>query len=98
MKQAILKPKISESSVELYKKERVATFLVSVDTSKENLKVLFNEIYGFKPEKVNTVITRSIRNVRNKKYRTITKRKFYKKAYFWLGNENKIEAFESFTQ
>lgn len=92
-KQVILKPVLSEKSLNGYKNNKVCTFLIDPRTTKTEVRKEFELMFGVKPLTVTTVVSR-----KNTKARTATRistnRKYVKKAYVYIG-ENTLDIFEN---
>lgn len=94
-KQVILKPVVSEKSLNMYKNLRKATFIVEKAASKKDIAFNFEQMFGIKPVGITVVSQRIERKTRNRKtYQLTTKRGMSKKAYINIG-ENKLDIFEN---
>lgn len=94
-KQIILRPIVSEKSLNLYRNLKKCTFEVDRKASKKDIITSFQEMFGIKPESIEVLRIRKQRNVRNRKtYQILTIRKESKKAYISIG-ENKLDIFEN---
>jgi ribosomal protein L23 len=95
IKQVILKPLISEKTLNAYKVNKVCTFWVDSKSTKKDISYSFKEVYGIEPKSITTVVQRKDKTTRNKKtYDAKTTRKYVKKAYINIG-ENKLDTFEN---
>ncbi|BDQ04915.1 MAG: hypothetical protein KatS3mg084_0433 [Candidatus Dojkabacteria bacterium] len=95
-KQVIIAPIITESSLLMYRNSKVCTFWVDVRSSKKDIAVKFEGLYGIKPISIRTALIRkriSYRNT-NARYEIQTSRKLKKKAYIDIG-QNVIDIFEN---
>lgn len=94
-KQVIMKPVVSEKSLNMYANLKVCTFEVAKDSTKKQIQYDFEAMFGIKPVSVTVVTKRDLINTRHKKtYQVKTRRNFAKKAYISIG-ENKLDIFEN---
>lgn len=91
----IMKPVVSEKTLNSYRNMRVATFIVPTNMTKKDIVYNFEKLFGVKPVSIKTSIIKKSKNRRDRKtYRTITRRIEEKKAFIGIGDA-KIEIFEN---
>ena len=88
----ILKPMLSEKSVDLREKESKYTFLVHIKADKDKVKKAIDGMYNVNVESVRTSITRGKKKRRGRSY-VMTKK--FKKAIVTLRAGQKLDIFES---
>ncbi len=95
-KQVIIAPVITESSLLMYRNLKVCTFWVDVRSTKKDIAVKFEDLYGIKPVSVRTTLIKKRINYRNAnaRYKIQTSRKLKKKAYIDIG-QNVLDIFEN---
>ncbi|GIW57592.1 MAG: hypothetical protein KatS3mg083_537 [Candidatus Dojkabacteria bacterium] len=95
-KQVIIAPIITESSLLMYRNSKVCVFWVDAKSTKKDIAVKFEELYGIKPVRVRTAIIKKRMNYRkpNANYEIVTLRKLRKKAYIDIG-QNVLDIFEN---
>lgn len=98
-KQVIIRPVLSEKSINFYKNYKVCTFWVSPKATKKEIGFSFKEAYGIEPKGVRTVVTRSYKPNKNRRSPNAREssrksRTYVKKAYINI-DDNTLDIFES---
>lgn len=90
--QVLLRPMMSEKTVELQARNNVVTFEVAQDSNKIEIRKAMEDLFGVKVEAVRTLVVRG----KSKRFgRMQGRRKNWKKAYIQLAEGEKINFFES---
>lgn len=92
-KQTILKPVLSEKSLNSYHNNKVCVFWVDIKSTKTDIAKNFKDHFGIEALVVRTVIQRKNSKVRTKQ-RNAEVRKLAKKAYINIG-DNTLDIFEN---
>jgi ribosomal protein L23 len=93
-KQVIVRPIISEKSIDYYSRLKVCSFLVDVKSSKKDILYTFKEMFGIEPESIKTVVFRKATKNRGKFYSDKYNRVYAKKAYIGIGDST-LDIFEN---
>ncbi len=98
-KSVIVRPVLSEKSLNHYKDNKVCTFWVNPKSTKKDIMHSFRQVYGVEPKSIRTVVTRKLKpNVNrrsgNAKDTSRVNRVLSKKAYIGIG-DNTLDIFEN---